>query len=86
MADFGKFRNSFQTPWNAPYMLAKGFLACRGIFRVEFWWILRGPKFADFEQKALAMAHVDWKWRILASLANRSKLPETPRKCLKMDF
>ena len=29
MADFGEYRKSLQTPWNASYMLANGFLtAC----------------------------------------------------------
>ena len=57
MADFGKCRKSLQTPWNAFYMLANGFLTAWWIVRVDFGWIREGPKVADFEQKAWVIAH-----------------------------
>ena len=146
MADLGRFRKSFQTPWNASYVLANGFLTTCEIVRVDFEWICNGPKLAEFEQKAWTIAHgfedggfgqvseiapnslkrllrackwifnylrdcswgvwVNsqwsdigriwakslyyspwfWRWRILASVGNRSKLHETRATCLQMDF
>ena len=41
---------------------------------------------ADFEQKPWAIARgFDYKWWILVSAGNRSKLPETPPTCLQID-
>ena len=57
MGDFDKCWESLQTPWNASYMLVNGFLSACGIVGVDFVWIRMGPKLADFEQKARAMAH-----------------------------
>ena len=57
MADFGKCWKSLQTFWKDSYMLANGLLiACETIWLV-FGWIRYGPKLADFEQKAWAIAH-----------------------------
>ena len=57
MADLGKCRESFQTPWNASYVLANGFTSTLGIVREDLRWIPKDPKLADFEQKAWAIAH-----------------------------
>ena len=57
MADFGKWRKSLQSPWNASYMLVNGFLSACGITGVNFVWIRMGPKLADFEQKADGIDH-----------------------------
>ena len=46
----------------------------------------RGTKIDRFWAKGLGYSPWFWTGRILTSLANRSKLPETPPKCLKMDF
>ena len=46
----------------------------------------RGSKIDRFWAKGLGYSPWFWTGPILASLANRSKLPETPPKCLKMDF
>ena len=54
MADISKCRKSLQTPWNASYILADGFLTVCGIARVDFGWIRKGPKSTDFEHKAWA--------------------------------
>ena len=52
MTDLGKYRDSFQTPWNASSVLANRFPTTIGIGREDLWWILKGPKSAHFEQKA----------------------------------
>ena len=57
IADFEKVPKSLQTPWNASYILANGFLSTCGIVSVNFGWIRQGRKLADFEQKAWAIAH-----------------------------
>ena len=46
MADFCKCRESVQTP---SYMIANEFLSAYGIVRVDFRWICKGPKLADFD-------------------------------------
>ena len=46
----------------------------------------RGSKIDRFWAKGLGYSPWFWTGPILASLANRSKLPETQPKCLKMDF
>ena len=38
-------------------MLSNGFLTACGIVRVDFGWIRKGPKLADFEQNC------PWFWR-----------------------
>ena len=55
--DFGRCWESFQTPWNALYVLANGFLTTFGIVPEDLGWIPKGPKRTDFEQKAWAIAH-----------------------------
>ena len=146
MADFGKCWKSLQTFWKDSYVLANGFVSARGTIWMDFGWIRWGPKLADFEQKAWAIAHAFehggfwqvleiaqtflkgliygskwiskclrdylngfrvnslgselggfwaktlgyspgfWTWRILASVWNRSKLPERTHIWLQMDF
>ena len=57
MADLGMCRESFQTLWNALYMLGNGFPTTLKLGREDLGWIRKGPKSADFEQKAWAIAH-----------------------------
>ena len=57
MADLGMCRESFQTLWNALYMLGNGFLSTLKLSREDLGWIWKGPKSADFEQKAWGIAH-----------------------------
>ena len=54
MSDLGKCRESFQTPWNLANVLANGFATTFVIAGEDLGWIPKGPKSADFEQKALA--------------------------------
>ena len=56
-ADLGKCWKSLQTFWKDSYMLANGFLSVCGPIWKDFGWIRQGPKLADFEQKAWAIAH-----------------------------
>ena len=49
MADFGKCRKSLQTLWNASYMLANWFPTVYGTVYLDFGWIRKDPKLADFE-------------------------------------
>ena len=46
----------------------------------------RGSEIDRFWPKTLGYSPWFWTWRILASSGIRSKLRETPPKCLKMDF
>ena len=46
----------------------------------------RGTEIDRFWPKTLGYSPWFWTWRILASSRIRSKLRETPPKCLKMDF
>ena len=55
-------------------------------YRCRFGMSWRGSKIDRFWAKGLGYSPWFWTGPILASLANRSKLPETPPKCLKMDF
>ena len=56
-ADFCKFWKSLQTLWNGSKTLLNWILTpCTHVF-VDFRWILKGRKLADFEQKAWAIAH-----------------------------
>ena len=43
--------------WNASYMVANRFLTACGIVGVDFGCIRKGPRLADFEQKAWAIVH-----------------------------
>ena len=56
-ADFEKSWKSLQTPCNASYILENTFLTAFGIVGVDFGWIRKVPKVADFEQKPWAIAH-----------------------------
>ena len=55
MTGFSKCRESFQTPWNASYVLANGFPTTFGIIGEDSGRILKGPKSADFEKKACGL-------------------------------
>ena len=55
-------------------------------YRCRFGVNWRGSKIDRIWAKGLGYSPWFWTGPILASLANRSKLPETPPKCLKMDF
>ena len=57
MADFGKFRESIQTPWKASDVLANGFRTTVENVGEDFGWIWKGSKSAGFDQKAWAKAH-----------------------------
>ena len=57
MADLGRCPKSFQTLWKSSYRLANGILSAFEVFSQDFRWIRKGPKSADFEQKAWAIAH-----------------------------
>ena len=57
MADLGKCWESFKTSWKACYVHANEFLTTFRIADEELGWIRKGPKSADFEQKAWAIAH-----------------------------
>ena len=57
MADFDKFWKSLRTLWNASKTLVKGFLTSCPTFWVDFGWIRKCRKLADFEQKPWAIAH-----------------------------
>ena len=57
MADLGKCRESFQTPWNASYVFTNGFTTTFGIVGEDLRWIPKGPKSNELEQKAWAIAH-----------------------------
>ena len=57
MADLGKFRDSFQTPSISSYVLASAFPTTFENVCEDFGWIPKGPKLADFDQKAWAIAH-----------------------------
>ena len=50
-------RESLQTPWNVSYVLAIGLSTFFGIIGEDFERIPRGPKSADFDQKAWTIAH-----------------------------
>ena len=55
-------------------------------YRCRFGMNWRGLKIDRFWAKGLGYSPWFWTGPIFESLANRSKLPETPPKCLKMDF
>ena len=57
MADLGKFRESIETPGKASDLFANGFLTTVENVGEDFGWISKGPKSADFDQKAWAIAH-----------------------------
>ena len=79
MADFGKSWKSLQTLGNASKTLLKWFLTPLATICFDFGWIRKGRKFADFEQKAWAIAHGFehgrfWQvWKSLQTLWNASK-------------
>ena len=52
MADLGKCRESFQTSWKASNVLANGFPTTFENVGEDFGCIPKGPKSADFDQKA----------------------------------
>ena len=76
MADFGKCWKSLQTFWKDSYMLPNGFLSVCGPIWKDFGWIRKGPKLADFEQQAWAIAHAfehGGFWQVLEIAPNLLK-------------
>ena len=57
MADLGKCWDSFQTPCISSYMLSNAFPTTFENLGDDFGRIPKGPKSADFDQKAWAIAH-----------------------------
>ena len=57
MVNLGKCWESFQTPWNALYVLPNVFASTFGIVPEDLGWIPKVPKSTDFEQKACAIAY-----------------------------
>ena len=57
MADLGKCWDWFQNPWISSYMLANAFPTTFDNVGEDYGWIPKGPKSADFDQKAWAIAH-----------------------------
>ena len=55
-------------------------------YRCRFGMNWRGSKIDRFWAKGLGYSTGFWTGPILTSPGNRSKLPEAPPKCLKMDF
>ena len=80
LTNFAKFCKSLPTPWKASYMLANEFLTCFWICLSGFLALSQGSEISWFWPKSPCF----WTSRILVSPPNRSKLPETPEKCLKM--
>ena len=73
MADFGKCWKSLQTFWKDSYTLENGFLSVCGTIWMDLRRIRYGPKLADFEQKAWAIAHAfehGWFWKVLEIAPN----------------
>ena len=57
MADFDKSWKSLQSHWNGSKTLLNWFLTPCTTVSVDFGWIRKARKLADFEQKAWAIAH-----------------------------
>ena len=57
MADFLNSWKSLQTLWNAFKTVLKLFANASATVCVDLGWIAKGRKLADFEQRALAIAH-----------------------------
>ena len=93
MADFYKFCKSLQTLWNGSKTLPNWFLTPCTTVSVDFGWIRKARKLADFEQKAWAIAHLADFYKFCKSLQtlwNPSKtLPNwflTPCTTVSVDF
>ena len=93
MADFGTCWKSFETLWNASKTVLKLFANASATFCVDLGWIRKCRKLADFEQRALAIAHgfehgrffelLEIVLNSLKRLQNRSKIiSECFRDCL----
>ena len=85
MADFGKSWKSLQTLWNASKTLLKWFLTPCATICVDFGWIRKGRNFADFEQKAWAIAHGFEHgrfWQVLEIASNSLKRFQNPPKMI----
>ena len=93
MADFGKSWKSFQTLWNESKTALNWFVTACATVCVDWGWIRKCRKSADFEQKPWAIAHGFehgrfWQVLEIASnslkrLQNRSKLIcDSLRDCL----
>ena len=57
VVDFGKSCNSLQTLWNSSKTILKWSVTACATVCVDLGWIRKGQKLADFQQKALAIAH-----------------------------
>ena len=77
-ADLGKCWESFQTPWNAFYVLANGFPTTFGIVSENLGWFPRVHIGRLLLSKSLGYSPCFWRRRIWVSAGNRSKFPETP--------
>ena len=74
--------NSLKRRLKASKWISNTLRDCLCLFRVN----TQGSQIRRFQKKTLCNSPWFWTWRILASSGNRSKLPETSTKCLKMDL
>ena len=85
MADFDKFCKSLQTLWNGSKTLPNWFLTPCTTVSVDFGWIRKARKLADFEQKAWAIAHGFEHgrfWQVLQIAPNTLKRFQNPPKLI----
>ena len=85
MADFDKFCKSLQTLWNGSKTLLNWFLTPCTTVSVDFGWIRKARKLADFEQKAWAIAHGFEHgrfWQVLQIAPNSLKPFQNPPKLI----
>ena len=85
MADFDKFCKSLQTLWNPSETLLNWFSTALTTVSVDFEWIRKARKLADFEQKAWAIAngfeHGRF-WQVLQIAPNSLKPFRNPPKLI----
>ena len=85
MADFDKSWKSLQTHWNGSKTLLNWFLTTCTTVSVDFEWIRKTRKLADFEQKAWAIAHGFEHgrfWQVLQIAPNSLKTFRNPPKLI----
>ena len=83
MADFVKSCKSLQTLCNASKTVLKWFVTACATVCVNFVWIRKGEKLADFEQRAWAIAHGFEHgrfWQVLETPTNSRKRLQTVLK------
>ena len=85
-ADFCKLWKSLQTFWNGSKTLLNWFLTPWRHYFVDFGWILKGRKLADFEQKAWAIAHGFEEGRFLQLLEIAPNFLKRFQNPPKLDF